>query len=64
VEKMIFQRLEAMRAYQRNPVRDPHMSLDEIFRLYEKRRHRVLMPTIGLMRQKLERFRRQQKEGV
>ncbi len=57
VEKEIVNRLEAMRAYQSNPMRDPLMSLDEVFRLYGKTHRRVLSPLMGRVRRGLERLR-------
>lgn len=56
VEKEIASRLEAMRAYQRNPMHDPLMSLDEIFRLYRKPHRRLFSPLMGRLRRGLEGF--------
>jgi transitional endoplasmic reticulum ATPase len=57
LEKVITVRLDAMRAYQRNPMRDPHMSLNEIFRIYSKPHRRMLSPLLGRMRQRLSALR-------
>jgi hypothetical protein len=57
VEKTIITRLDALRAYQRNPMHDPHMSLDEIFRIYRKPHRRMLSPLLGRLRQRLAALR-------
>ena len=57
LEKVITVRLDAMRAYQRNPMRDPHMSLNEIFRVYSKPHRRMLSPLLGSIRQRLSALR-------
>jgi hypothetical protein len=57
IEKEISNRLQAMRAYQGNPMHDPLMSLDEIFRLYGKPHRRVFSPLMGRVRRGLERWR-------
>ncbi|HIC86354.1 MAG TPA: AAA family ATPase [Desulfobacterales bacterium] len=43
VEKEIVARLEALRKYLRDPARDPHLSLEEIFRKSQKKRAKSLM---------------------
>ena len=57
VEKEITNRLEAIRAYHRNPMRDPHMSLNEVFRIYSKPHQRMLSPLLGKLRQHLAGLR-------
>jgi hypothetical protein len=42
-EKEILSRLSAVRKYLRSPVRDPHISLEEIFRQREKKKIRTLL---------------------
>jgi len=42
-EKEIVARLEALRKYLRDPARDPHLSLEEIFRKSQKKRAKSLM---------------------
>ncbi len=51
IEKEIKQRLESIRNYLRNPVRDPHLSLEEIFK--EKQtsaRFEIVKPFIDFFR--------------
>jgi hypothetical protein len=45
-EQEIIARLEAIRRYLRNPDRDPHLSMEEIF----KRRRHTGMPLKGFLR--------------
>jgi hypothetical protein len=42
-EKEILSRLSAVRKYLRSPERDPHISLEEIFRQREKKKIRTLL---------------------
>ena len=62
LEEVITVRLDAMRAYQRNPMRDPHMSLNEIFRIYSKPHQRMLSPLLGRIRQHLSFLRGSRKK--
>jgi len=56
VERQIVERLEAIRSYLRNPVSDPHLSLEEIFSKSKPQR----MPTFGglmdIVRSGMRRF--------
>jgi transitional endoplasmic reticulum ATPase len=59
MEREIVRRLEALRAYMRNPVSDPHVSLEEIFRNGGRR----IRPHLGYLRsvvhRGLKRFRKE-----
>ena len=49
-EKEILSRLNALRNYLRRPSRDPHISLEEIFRLGKKRSiKRLIDPFMGYL---------------
>jgi hypothetical protein len=45
-DKEILSRLNALRKYLRTPERDPHLSLEEIFRQRKKRKIRTLMASL------------------
>jgi len=42
-EREILSRLNALRKYLRSPARDPHLSLEEIFRQRKKRKIKTLL---------------------
>ena len=49
-EKEILSRLDALRSYLRSPARDPHLSLEEIFRLRKKRKiNSLFAPLMGYL---------------
>ncbi|CAB5140229.1 hypothetical protein D3OALGB2SA_4194 [Olavius algarvensis associated proteobacterium Delta 3] len=54
LESEITDRIDAIRLYLRNPVKDPHLSLQEIFRAKGRKRVDVIRPLADLM----EKFRR------
>ena len=56
MEKEIVRRLQALRAYMRSPVRDPHISLEEIFRNGAGQPHRRITAVVQLVRNGLNRF--------
>jgi hypothetical protein len=56
-EKEILSRLNALRKYLRSPLRDPHISLEEIFRQREKRKIRTLFtPVIHYFKNRNQNF--------
>jgi ATPase family associated with various cellular activities (AAA)/Lon protease (S16) C-terminal proteolytic domain len=59
MEKEIVRRLQALRAYMRSPVRDPHISLEEIFRNGAGKPHRRMSAVVQLVRNGLNRFRKE-----
>lgn len=58
MEKELVRRLQALRTYMRSPVRDPHISLEEIFRNGPRDSSQRLSAVLQLMRNGLNRFRR------
>jgi SpoVK/Ycf46/Vps4 family AAA+-type ATPase len=59
MEKEIIRRLQALRSYMRSPVRDPHISLEEIFRNGARNPRQPLSMVAQLVRNGLNRFRRE-----
>ncbi len=59
MEIEIIRRLQALRAYMRSPVRDPHISLEEIFRNGTRDSRQRFSAVIQLMRNGLNRFRKE-----
>jgi hypothetical protein len=59
MEKEIIRRLQALRSYMRSPVRDPHISLEEIFRNGARNPRQRLSMVAQLVRNGLNRFRRE-----
>ncbi|MCB2169767.1 MAG: AAA family ATPase [Deltaproteobacteria bacterium] len=59
MEKEIVRRLQALRAYMRSPVRDPHISLEEIFRNGAGQPRRRITAVVQLVRNGLNRFRKE-----
>jgi hypothetical protein len=59
MEKEIVRRLQALRAYMRSPVRDPHISLEEIFRNGVGQPRRRITAVVQLVRNGLNRFRKE-----
>ena len=59
MEKEIVRRLQALRAYMRSPVRDPHISLEEIFRNGDGKSQRRISAVFQLVRDGLNRFRKE-----
>jgi len=59
MEKELIRRLQALRAYMRSPVRDPHISLEEIFRNGARRSRQRLSGVYQLVRNGLNRFRKE-----
>ena len=59
MEKEIVRRLQALRAYMRSPVRDPHISLEEIFRNGGGKSQRRITAVFQLVRDGLNRFRKE-----
>jgi transitional endoplasmic reticulum ATPase len=59
MEKEIIRRLQALRTYMRSPVRDPHISLEEIFRNGARGSHQRLSAVVQLVRNGLNRFRKE-----
>jgi SpoVK/Ycf46/Vps4 family AAA+-type ATPase len=57
IEAEMIRRLQALRQYMRSPVRDPHISLEEIFR-NDRRTRRRLGSVVNLFRNGLNRLRR------
>jgi hypothetical protein len=57
MEAEMIRRLKALRHYMRSPVRDPHISLEEIFR-DGRRTPRRLGSMVNLFRNSLSRLRR------
>lgn len=51
-EQEILSRLNALRKYLRTPARDPHLSLDEIFRLKKTDRINIFKPIINYLKKK------------
>ncbi len=58
VEKELVARLEALRRYLRSPSRDPHLSLEEIFRKRRSRRLEGLKPLVDYLKRRGERLLR------
>jgi hypothetical protein len=58
-EKEIKNRLEAIRNYLRNPVSDPHLSLEEIFREKPTQQIQVIKPFLNYIRKKIKRDKKQ-----
>jgi SpoVK/Ycf46/Vps4 family AAA+-type ATPase len=54
-EKEINSRLEAIRSYLRNPVRDPHLSFEEIFKKKESKTTNAVNPLYRFFKDKLTR---------
>jgi transitional endoplasmic reticulum ATPase len=54
-EKEIKNRLESIRNYLRNPVSDPHLSLEEIFKKKPPKRIEVIKPFMNYLRSKIAR---------
>ena len=59
MEKEIVRRLQALRAYMRSPVRDPHISLEEIFRNGGGKSQRRITAVFQVVRDGLNRFRKE-----
>ena len=59
MEKEIVRRLQALRAYMRSPVRDPHISLEEIFRNDTRNSRQRFSAVVQLVRNGLNRFRKE-----
>jgi hypothetical protein len=59
MEKEIVRRLQALRAYMRSPVRDPHISLEEIFRNGGGKSQRRITAVFQRVRDGLNRFRKE-----
>jgi hypothetical protein len=59
MEREIVRRLQALRSYLRSPARDPHISLEEIFRNGSRTSRRPLSTVAQLLRNGLNRFRRE-----
>jgi hypothetical protein len=59
MEKEIIRRLQALRTYMRSPVRDPHISLEEIFRNGARGARPRLSAVVQLVRNGLSRFRKE-----
>jgi hypothetical protein len=59
MEKEIIRRLQALRSYMRSPVRDPHISLEEIFRNGARNPRLRFAMMAQLVRNGLNRFRRE-----
>jgi hypothetical protein len=59
MEKEIIRRLQSLRNYMRSPVRDPHISLEEIFRDGKGSSRQRFSAVVRLMRNGLNRFRRE-----
>ena len=57
VDREIARRLVAIRSYLRNPMKDPHLSMDEIFFPPERTPFRVMAPLKRLFRNRLDRFK-------
>ena len=56
-ENEILSRLNALRKYLRTPERDPHISLEEIFRQREKRNIRTLLaPLVSYFQNRKSKF--------
>ena len=62
-EKEIQKRLSAIHHYLRNPVRDPHISLDEIYRLNEKKGANIIMPFMSRLKEGLRRLPKGRRSG-
>ena len=58
MEAEIIRRLQALRNYMRSPVRDPHISLEEIFRNGAGNPRQRLSAVVQLVRNGLNRFRK------
>lgn len=56
METEIFSRLVALRRYLRSPARDPHLSMEEIFRKRKTRRLRSFKPIIEYVRRRKRRL--------
>jgi hypothetical protein len=54
-EQEINNRLEAIRFYLRNPVRDPHLSFEEIFKKKESKTSNMVHPLFKFVKDKLMR---------
>jgi hypothetical protein len=54
-EKEIFSRLSAIRDYLRNPVSDPHLSLEEILKEHPKKQFSSFQPVITYFKEKFRR---------
>ena len=59
MEKEIIRRLQALRSYMRSPVRDPHVSLEEIFRNGARNPRQRLSAVAQRVRNGLKRFRKE-----
>jgi hypothetical protein len=62
IEEEMIRRLKALRAYLRSPARDPHISLEEIFRRRPGGLRQSMQPMVGLLRSGLIRFRRESRD--
>lgn len=63
LEEEMIRRLKALRAYLRSPVRDPHISLEEIYRGPRGGLRRRLQPMAGLLRERIGRLRREDRSA-
>ena len=59
MEKELIRRLQALRTYMRSPVRDPHISLEEIFRNGHRDSRQRLSAVVQLVRNGLNIFRKE-----
>jgi ATP-dependent Lon protease len=59
MEKELVRRLQALRGYMRSPVRDPHISLEEIFRSGSRTPRQRFSAAFQLVRNGLNRFRKE-----
>ena len=56
MEKEILSRLDALRRYLRTPARDPHLSMEEIFRKGKTRRLKSFKPIIEYVKRQKKRL--------
>ena len=59
VEREIRRRLVAIRSYLRNPMKDPHISMDEIFFPEKKQPFRIMKPLRQFLKRRHDQFRRE-----
>jgi SpoVK/Ycf46/Vps4 family AAA+-type ATPase len=59
MEGEIIRRLQALRTYMRSPVRDPHISLEEIFRGDTRNSRQRISAVVKVVRNGLNRFRKE-----
>lgn len=63
MEEEMIRRLKALRAYLRSPVRDPHISLEEIFRGRPRGLRQSVQPVVGFLRSGWSRLRRENRDA-